>query len=193
MSNEGFKQLDSHIGLIYGDAITLARAKEILQRLEQNGFASTNVVFGIGSYTYQYNTRDTFGFALKSTLCEIDGTEHQICKDPKTDDGTKKSQRGRVAVLKNIDGTLKLSEGLSLKDKISGDQLVEVYRDGKLLVIKTSLISELVRGESMKTEKFVSFYGGPFSQWYPCDFTVDGISYATAEQYMNGHESRLFW
>jgi len=73
MSNEGFKQLDSHIGLIYGDAITLARAKEILQRLEQNGFASTNVVFGIGSYTYQYNTRDTFGFALKSTLCEIDG------------------------------------------------------------------------------------------------------------------------
>lgn len=136
MTEKGYKLLDSHIGLIYGDAITLNRAKEIMERLEAKGFASINVVFGIGSYTYQYNTRDTFGFALKSTLCVINGDEKQIFKDPKTDNGIKKSQKGRVVVLK--DGkSLKVVDGLTLKDEVKGDMLTEVFRDGKLLVDQT--------------------------------------------------------
>lgn len=137
----GYKELDSHIGLIYGDAITLLRAKEIVSRLKEKGFASTNVVFGIGSYTYQYNTRDTFGFALKSTLCVINGVEKQIFKDPKTDDGIKKSQKGRVVVTKQLGPNgkdqLVAIDGFSLSDKVKGDLLVEVFRDGKLLVEQT--------------------------------------------------------
>ena len=133
LSSTGYKLLDSHIGLIYGDAITLPRAREIMQRLKDKGFASTNVVFGIGSYTYQYNTRDTFGFALKSTLCVIDGVEKQIFKDPKTDNGVKKSQKGRVAVLRQ-GNNYTFIDGLSLNDTVSGDQLREVFRDGKLLI-----------------------------------------------------------
>lgn len=133
LSSTGYKILDSHIGLIYGDAITLKRAEEIMERLRAKGFASTNVVFGIGSYTYQYNTRDTFGYALKSTLCVIDGVEKQIFKDPKTDNGVKKSQKGRVAVLRQ-GNTYSFVDGLSLEDKVSGDQLKEVFRDGKLLI-----------------------------------------------------------
>jgi nicotinamide phosphoribosyltransferase len=129
----GYKVLDSHIGLIYGDAITLNRANEIMKRLMEKGFASTNVVFGIGSYTYQYNTRDTFGFALKSTLCVINGVEKQIFKDPKTDNGIKKSQKGRVVVLKD-GNSLKFLDGFSLSDVVAGDQLREVYRDGKILI-----------------------------------------------------------
>jgi nicotinamide phosphoribosyltransferase len=133
LTSIGYKVLDSHIGLIYGDAITLPRAKEIMQRLKDKGFASTNVVFGIGSYTYQYNTRDTFGFALKSTLCVIDGVEKQIFKDPKTDNGIKKSQKGRVVVLRE-GNTYIFRDGLSLNDVVSGDQLKEVFCDGKLLI-----------------------------------------------------------
>lgn len=129
---KGYKLLDSHIGLIYGDAITLQRAKEITNRLKEKGFASINVVFGIGSYTYQYNTRDTFGYALKSTLCVINGVEKHIFKDPKTDDGTKKSQKGRVAVVNG-----QVIDQLSLDAQIPGDQLVEIFRDGKLLVNQT--------------------------------------------------------
>jgi len=132
-SSTGFKVLDSHIGLIYGDAITLKRAEEIMSRLQAKGFASTNVVFGIGSYTYQYNTRDTFGFALKSTLCVINGEEKQIFKNPKTDDGTKKSQKGRVVVLKE-GNSLTFRDGLSLNDEIKGDLLREVFCNGKLLI-----------------------------------------------------------
>lgn len=61
INEQGYKVLDSHIGAIYGDSITIDRAEEICKRLEAKGFASTNVVLGVGSFTYQYNTRDTFG------------------------------------------------------------------------------------------------------------------------------------
>lgn len=74
-NDQGYKVLDPHIGAIYGDSITLERADEICRRLEAKGFASTNIVLGIGSFTYQYNTRDTFGFAMKATYVEIEGWE----------------------------------------------------------------------------------------------------------------------
>lgn len=138
INEKGFKCLDPHIGLIYGDSITLERAQLILSRLKEDGFASCNIVFGIGSYTYQYNTRDTFGFALKSTLCIINGEEKHIYKDPKTDDGTKKSQRGRVVVV-NYDNTYVYLDGIGLNVISKEDCLVEVFRNGELLVNQTFL------------------------------------------------------
>ena len=152
VTQKGFKLLDSHIGLIYGDAITLRRAEEIVNRLAEKGFASINVVFGIGSYTYQYNTRDTFGFALKSTLCVIDGEEKQIFKDPKTDDGVKKSQKGKVIVYRDpVDGVIKFKDGLGLDESrymrvkdVNGkyfnsdlDILEPIFENGKLLKEET--------------------------------------------------------
>ena len=100
-NSKGYKVLDSHIGCIYGDAITLERAEEICKRLEAKGFASSNIVFGIGSYTYNMNTRDTFGFALKTTYGVVNGKELMLYKDPITDDGTKKSQKGMVSVFRD--------------------------------------------------------------------------------------------
>lgn len=93
-NSKGYKVLDPRIGLIYGDSITLERAKDIFQRLAAKGFASSNVVLGIGSFTYQFVTRDTFGFAMKATYVEVDGKGRAIQKDPATDDGTKKSLKG---------------------------------------------------------------------------------------------------
>jgi len=131
-TEKGFKLLDSHIGCIYGDAITLSRCKEICDKLKAKGFASTNMVYGIGSFTYQYNTRDTFGFALKSTLCVIDGDEVQIFKDPVTDDGTKKSAKGAVKLLMK-DGELTYEDELFLHE--TEDCLMnDIYKDGKLLL-----------------------------------------------------------
>lgn len=130
-TEKGYKLLDSHIGLIYGDAITINRAKEIISKLEQKGFASINVVFGIGSHTYQYNTRDTFGFALKSTHCVINGEEKMIFKDPKTDNGVKKSQKGRVEVCKTEDGKIVTLDSRSSMDLIPTDSIFElVFHDG---------------------------------------------------------------
>jgi ribA/ribD-fused uncharacterized protein len=41
-------------------------------------------------------------------------------------------------------------------------------------------------------EKFTLFYSGPFSQWFPCTFTVDGVVYNRTEQYMM-HQKALFF
>ncbi len=133
-TEKGYKVLDPHIGCIYGDAITLDRCDRICDGLMQKGFASTNVVFGIGSYTYQHNTRDTFGFALKSTHCVIDGVEHMIYKDPATDNGIKKSLKGRATVYE-CDGQLRVLDNLSIDDqsRATADLLETVFENGRLL------------------------------------------------------------
>ena len=99
INDAGYKVLDSHIGMIYGDSINYDRAEEMAKRLEAKGFASTNIVLGVGSYTYQFVTRDTFGFAMKATWAEVDGVARDLFKDPVTDNGLKKSAKGRLAVL----------------------------------------------------------------------------------------------
>jgi nicotinamide phosphoribosyltransferase len=102
INEEGYKVLDPHIGAIYGDSITLDRQIQIYERLAAKGFATTNIVLGIGSYTYQMNTRDTLGFAAKGAWFEVEenGTKvgYDIYKDPITDDGTKKSLKGLIRV-----------------------------------------------------------------------------------------------
>lgn len=131
-NKKGFKELDEHIGAIYGDSITIERAIQICERLKAKGFASTNVVLGIGSFTYQYNTRDTFGFAMKATYGEVNGQGRAIFKDPITDDGTKKSAKGLMKIDKT-NGTFILNDEVSWKEEQQG-ALKEVFRDGKLLV-----------------------------------------------------------
>ncbi|WP_083629441.1 nicotinate phosphoribosyltransferase [Tenacibaculum agarivorans] len=131
-NDKGYKELDPHIGAIYGDSITLERATQICERLKQKGFASTNVVLGIGSFTYQYNTRDTFGFAMKATYGEVNGEGREIYKDPITDDGTKKSAKGLIKIEKE-DGVYTLVDQVSWEEEQKGE-LREVFRDGKLLI-----------------------------------------------------------
>jgi len=130
-NEQGYKVLDSHIGAIYGDSITIERADEICKRLAAKGFASTNVVLGIGSFTYQYNTRDTFGFAMKATYVEIDGEGREIFKDPITDDGTKKSATGLLKVFKTIlEGDIVLHDQVSWEEESEGI-LQTIYENGE--------------------------------------------------------------
>ena len=135
VNEKGFKTLNQRVGLIYGDSITLDRCNEILKLLAEKGFASDNVVFGIGSFTFQYNTRDTLGFAMKATYVEIDGKPYSIFKDPKTDSGTKKSARGLLQVVQDGD-TLKVNQDVSWDQEKQG-LLRTVYLDGKITVSDT--------------------------------------------------------
>ena len=150
VNEQGYKVLDPHIGAIYGDSITIDRANEICKRLEAKGFASTNVVLGVGSFTYQYNTRDTFGFAMKATYVEVKhwdvATERlngsfgknanpewvegrEIFKDPVTDDGTKKSATGLLSV-HNHDGEYVLIDRCTWEgEEVSS--LQTIYKDGE--------------------------------------------------------------
>ena len=147
VNEQGYKVLDSHIGALYGDAITIERCKTICEDLKAKKFASTNVVFGIGSYTYQYKTRDTFGFALKSTFVQVNGEPAPIYKDPATDTKKiKKSNIGMVTVVVDPESYSKDTPKLMCIDNLVFDAEVEelenmyipimrtIYEDGELLV-----------------------------------------------------------
>ena len=128
INDQGYKVLDPHIGAIYGDSITLDRAEQIFTRLEAKGFASTNIVLGVGSFTYQYNTRDTFGFAMKATYVEVGGEGREIFKDPITDDGVKKSAKGLLRIKASGD-TYFLEDQCTWEDEKSG-LLKTIYLNG---------------------------------------------------------------
>jgi len=130
-TTKGYKLLNERVGLIYGDSITLARAQAILEQLEAKGFASTNIVFCIGSYTYQYLTRDTFGFAMKATWGQVEGENREIFKDPVTDKGDKKSAKGLLRVEKSATG-FKLFDQQSKEQEQRGE-LQTIFKDGRLV------------------------------------------------------------
>jgi nicotinamide phosphoribosyltransferase len=130
-NDKGYRTLDQHVGLIYGDSITIKRARQILHRLEQKGFTSDNVVFGIGSYTYQFLTRDTFGFAMKATHGQINGVGVEIFKDPKTDKGVKKSAKGLLMVHKNNSDEFFLMDQVTPEEEQHG-MLKTVFKDSVL-------------------------------------------------------------
>lgn len=131
INEQGYKVLDPHIGAIYGDSITLARADEICARLEAKGFASTNVVLGVGSYSYQFVTRDTYGFAIKATYAEVNGVPREIFKDPITDDGMKKSLKGLLYVYRDKDG-VKVQDQCDKQQEEYG-LLRTVFENGELI------------------------------------------------------------
>ena len=120
INSAGYKVLDSHIGSIYGDSITEERALAICARLKAKGFACTleNFVLGIGSFTYNFVTRDTHGFAIKATYGVVNDEERLIFKDPQTGDGLKKSARGRLALIEQ-DGDVVLVDGLNKADHLA--------------------------------------------------------------------------
>lgn len=131
INDKGYKVLNGRVGLIYGDSITLDRQVDILQRLADKGFDSSNVVFGIGSYSYQYSTRDTFGFAMKATYGEVNGVGREIFKDPVTDSGTKKSAKGLLSVQRKPNGELCLVDQCTPTEEKEG-LLSQVFINGKL-------------------------------------------------------------
>jgi nicotinamide phosphoribosyltransferase len=130
-TDKGFKTLDSHIGLIYGDSINLDRAQRILQRLADKGFSSANIVFGIGSFTYQFCTRDTFGEAVKATFGIVNGEPREIFKDPKTGDGGKKSAKGLIRVEK--EGNDYVLYDQQTWEQESQGELKELFRDSQMV------------------------------------------------------------
>lgn len=128
INSKGYKVLNPKIRLIYGDGITLGIVNKILNLLKQEGFSSENIIFGIGSYSYQYVTRDTLGFAVKATSGVVNGEKVSIFKDPKTDNGLKKSAKG----LLKLDNDFVLHEEVSEQEEETG-LLTTVFKNGELI------------------------------------------------------------
>lgn len=140
INSKGYKVLNPHIGIVYGDSITLQRCESICNHMMNLGFAVENVVFGAGSYSFQYNTRDTQGWAYKATYGEINDKPILIYKDPKTSDGTKKSQKGMVRVYRDENGEINFIDGIQAGQVVTDDlkisdcdMLETVFINGELV------------------------------------------------------------
>lgn len=138
INEAGYKVLDPHVGLIYGEAINPDRQVDILTKLADEGFASTNVVFGIGSFTYQHVTRDTYGMAVKSTYGEtLARGPIAIFKDPVTDSGLKKSATGLLRIDQvSLTEELVCTENVTWQEE-EGGLLQTIFLDGGAQNVQT--------------------------------------------------------
>ena len=66
-----------------------------------------------------------------ATWCQVNGEGREIFKDPKTDDGTKKSLKGLICVQSN--GNKYIAEDQVTKEQEDKSCLQTVFEDGKLV------------------------------------------------------------
>ena len=143
VNSKGYKVLDPHIGIIYGDGCSLNHVNEIWNKLRDLGFAANNIVFGVGAFCFSaiveddghmvVVTRDTFGIAMKATYGEVNGKPIMIYKDPKTDTSKlKKSHKGCCVVQRDYyDNDLYCIDGLEgIRQK---SELKTVFKDGRIV------------------------------------------------------------
>ena len=126
-----FRYPSTKVGLLYGDSITLERQKQIYLRLEGARMAACNLVLGVGSFTYQFKSRDSLGFAMKATAVVVNGELRPIFKQPKTDDGTKNSLKGLIRVELEDGKYVAYDEQTEAQEKQGC--LETVFKDGKLV------------------------------------------------------------
>jgi len=133
-TSTGHKLLPPQIRMIQGDGISYETLGEILDAMAEKGWAADNLAFGSGGALLQKLNRDTQKCAFKcSEIIKKGGASTQVFKDPITDKG-KQSKKGRLS-LEMVDGKLTtITEG---KGDPAKDVLVEVFRDGYLLVDQT--------------------------------------------------------
>lgn len=144
VNSKGYRVLDPHIRVIYGDSITQEYTEAIYETLLDNGFACNNVVLGVGSFSFQCRkeqknfypyTRDSFGVAVKSTYAEFDGKPTPLYKNPKTDEThTKKSHRGLCRVYRDANGELAVMDNV---DGSAPSLLQTVFYNGALTTKQT--------------------------------------------------------
>lgn len=132
-NSKGYKVLDPHVGLIYGDSITPELQAKILAKLDEMGFATSCIVLGIGSFTYTYVTRDTHGAAMKATAVTQNGKTFGIQKSPKTSESFKKSHKGFLKVVLENGEYVVLDEQDFDVVGAPDNLLQPVYRNSELL------------------------------------------------------------
>lgn len=129
INTKGYKILDPHIRLIWGDGINQHSIKVILEAVESNGWSTDNIAMGMGGALGQMVNRDTNKFAIKCSMAIVSGEEVMVYKDPITDHG-KVSKKGRLFLTKDENGLFKTIEQGSYNGE--KDYLETVFLNGEL-------------------------------------------------------------
>jgi nicotinamide phosphoribosyltransferase len=131
MNEKGFRVLNPKVGVIYGDGINYHSIDKILHEMTKYHYSVDNIVFGEGGGLLQQIDRDTNRFAFKCSAAKVKNHWRDVFKDPVTDTG-KRSKKGRLKLI-HEDGHFKTVG----EHEPGEDKLVEVFRDGEILVHHT--------------------------------------------------------
>lgn len=93
----GYRVLHPKVGALWGDGIDYQGIRNILFNLKNTGWASSNMVFGMGGGLLQKVNRDTQRFAFKCSAQCRNGVWYDIFKDPL--DSSKRSKTGSLALI----------------------------------------------------------------------------------------------
>lgn len=103
VNSKGYKVLCNRVGVLWGDGIDYHGIRNILHAMKAAGWASDNIVFGMGGGLLQKINRDTQRFAFKSCAQKRNGEWYDVFKKPL--DASKASKRGRLKLIREKDGT----------------------------------------------------------------------------------------
>ena len=129
VNEKGYKVLPPQVRVIQGDGIDYTMTRAILTTMKLKNWSTDNIAFGMGGALLQKLDRDTQQCAFKCSDIVIDGEHRPVFKDPVGDSG-KKSKAGRLKLIRTDQGLSTVVQGEAPEAE---DQLVEVFRDGKIL------------------------------------------------------------
>lgn len=145
MNGKGYKVLSPKVRVIQGDGIGYDETERILDHMITDGWSADNITFGMGGGLLQKTDRDKLGFVVKCSYVEVNGESRDVFKNPITDKG-KMSKKGKLALVRPFEtnGNVRIYGGYKTAQYWGNysyssaspfkDELVEVYRDGELLI-----------------------------------------------------------
>jgi nicotinamide phosphoribosyltransferase len=134
-NSKGFKQLPGYVGVLWGDGIDYEGVRNILYTLRNCGWATNNIIFGMGGNLLQRLDRDTQRFAFKSSAQLRNGVWHDIFKNPL--DSSKNSKKGRLALIRHNGKLETVQEKESYGLDVNGEEIVDllqtVFENGEIV------------------------------------------------------------
>lgn len=129
-NDKNYKVLPPQVRVIWGDGLNYNKIRNILFTLQNAGWASSNIVFGMGGGLLQDINRDTMRCAFKCSAQLRNGLWVDISKNPL--DATKMSKKGRLILLRRGDGSF-MTKAVHDGDPIRMDNMLTLkFDEGKL-------------------------------------------------------------
>ncbi|SIT41202.1 putative pre-B cell enhancing-factor related protein [Paraburkholderia ribeironis] len=98
--NSKGRRVLNNVRVIQGDGVNPDSIEAILAAMDEAGYATDNIVFGMGGALLQQINRDTQCFAMKCSAIRLGDEWHDVHKTPVTDTA-KRSKKGRLTLLQN--------------------------------------------------------------------------------------------
>ena len=129
INEQGYRVLDPHVGMIYGDYIDYDMINNIMYEVVvKHRYAAQNIIFGMGGALLQKVNRDTQSFAFKASAIENKNGEWKDVYKRPVSDARKSSKKGRFSVIKDTSGIATIPY-TNTKD----DLLQTVFKNGVVI------------------------------------------------------------